>query len=151
MHAIKYHICYVILRKKDLKDVRITKARIDSECWTDHRLVFSKMNMRLRPNFRKQKKAIRTSLRIGNLQNPHTSELLLIKIQEEVDVHYQNEVTYVETAWAQIKNTIKTASEEILGSEQGRKQEDWFRKNEAVIKEILERKQNVLQAILRPQ
>ena len=83
------------------------------------------MNMRLRPNFRKQKKAIRTRLRIGNLQNPQTSELLRIKVQEELDVHYQNEVTDVETAWTHIKNTTKTASEEILGSEQGRKQEDW--------------------------
>ena len=80
--------------------------------------------------------------------NPQT-ELLRIKVQEELDAHDQNEVTDVETAWTHIKNTIKTASEEILGSEQGRKQEDWFRENEAVIKEILERKQNALQAILR--
>ena len=92
---------------------------------------------------------IRTRLRIGNLQNQQTSELLRIKVQEELNVHDQKEVTDVESAWTHIKNTVKTASEEILGSQQGRKQEDWFRENEAVIKEILERKQNDLQAILR--
>ena len=31
----------------DLKDVRITKTRINNECWTDHRLVISKMNIPL--------------------------------------------------------------------------------------------------------
>ena len=65
------------------------------------------MNMRLRRNFRKTKKTIRTRLRIGNLQNPQTSELLRIKVQEELDVHFQNEVTDVETAWTHIKSTIK--------------------------------------------
>ena len=121
---------------RDLKDIRITKALIDSERWTDYRLVISKMNMRLRPNFRKPKKAIRARLCIGNFQNPQTSELLRMKVQEELNVHDQNEVADVETAWTHIKNTIKTASEEILGSKQGRNQEDWFRDIEAIIKEI---------------
>ena len=47
-------------------------------------------------------------------------------------MHDQNDVTDdVETAWTHIKNIIITVSEEILGSEQGGKQENWFRENEA--------------------
>ena len=54
-------INYINVRKRDLKDVRITKAYMDSECWTDHRLVISKMKMHLRPNFQNLKRRYRVA------------------------------------------------------------------------------------------
>lgn len=47
-------IDYVIVRRKDRQDVRSTKAMCGADCWTDHRLLVSKMSIRVRPSRRPQ-------------------------------------------------------------------------------------------------
>ena len=45
MHPRSKHwhlIDYVIVRRKDRQDVRVTKTMCGADCWTDHRLVVSK-------------------------------------------------------------------------------------------------------------
>ena len=40
--SLKAHACmidYVITRKNDASDVRVTKSMCGAECWTDHRLL----------------------------------------------------------------------------------------------------------------
>ena len=48
MHPRSKHwhlIDYVIVRRKDRQDVRVTKTMYGADCWTDHRLVVSKLNL----------------------------------------------------------------------------------------------------------
>ena len=47
-------IDYVILRRKDRQDVTVTKTMCGADCWTDHRLVVSKLNLRIQPARRPQ-------------------------------------------------------------------------------------------------
>ena len=57
MHPRSKHwhlIDYVIVRRTDRQDVRVTKCGAD--CWTDHRLVVSKLNLRIQPAKRRQGK-----------------------------------------------------------------------------------------------
>ena len=57
MHPRSKHwhlIDYIIVRKKDLKDVKVTKAMCGADCWTDHRLVLSKMKLFVQPRRRPQ-------------------------------------------------------------------------------------------------
>ena len=42
-------IDYVIVRRKDRQNVRVTKTMCGADCWTDHRLVVSKRNLRIQP------------------------------------------------------------------------------------------------------
>lgn len=52
MHPRSKHwhlIDYVIVRRRDRQDVRVTKAMCGAECWTDHRLIISKVNLRIQP------------------------------------------------------------------------------------------------------
>ena len=47
MHPRSKHwhlIDYVIVRRKDRQDVRVTKTMCGADCWTDHRLFVSKLN-----------------------------------------------------------------------------------------------------------
>ena len=58
MHPRSKHwhlIDYVIVRKKDRQNVRVTKAMCGVECWTDHRLI-SKLNISTQPKRRPQGK-----------------------------------------------------------------------------------------------
>ena len=45
----RHFIDYVIVRRKDRQDVRVTKTMCGADCWTDHRLVVSKLNLRSQP------------------------------------------------------------------------------------------------------
>lgn len=55
MHPCSKHwhlIDYVIVRKKDRQDVRVTKSMCGlglADCWTDHRLIISKLNLHISP------------------------------------------------------------------------------------------------------
>ena len=52
MHPRSKHwhlIDYVITRKKDATDVRLTKSMYGAECWTDHRLLVAKLTLRIQP------------------------------------------------------------------------------------------------------
>ena len=51
-------IDYVIVRKKNRQDVRVTKTMCGADCWTDHRLVVSKHNLRIQPVRRPQGKKV---------------------------------------------------------------------------------------------
>ena len=48
MHPRSKHwhlIDYIIVRRRDRCDVRVTKAMCGADCWTDHRLILSKVNL----------------------------------------------------------------------------------------------------------
>ncbi|KXJ24441.1 hypothetical protein AC249_AIPGENE22595 [Exaiptasia diaphana] len=47
---------YIITRRSDRGDVCVTKAMCGAECWTDHRLVISKLDIHIRPKHRPQGK-----------------------------------------------------------------------------------------------
>nr|VZI50622.1 unnamed protein product [Spirometra erinaceieuropaei] len=47
---------YVLVRRRDQRDVLVTKAIAGADGWTDHRLVISKMRIRLQPRRRPQAK-----------------------------------------------------------------------------------------------
>ena len=52
MHPRSKHwhlIDYIIVRQEDRSDVRITKSMCGADCWTDHRLLVSKLNLTVQP------------------------------------------------------------------------------------------------------
>ncbi len=63
-------IDYVIVRQRDIPDVRITRTLRGAECWTDHRLVRAILNLRVAPLQRNRPKTIRTSFNTAKLKHP---------------------------------------------------------------------------------
>ena len=71
MHPCSKHwhlIDYVIVRRKDRQDVRVTKTMCGADCWTDHRLVVSKLNQRIQPVRRPQGKKVPKKLDVSKLK-----------------------------------------------------------------------------------
>ena len=56
MHPDPHLIDYVIVPRTDKQDVRVTKAMCGTDCWTDHRLVVGKLNLKIQPVRRPQGK-----------------------------------------------------------------------------------------------
>ena len=69
-------IDYVIVRRKDTQDVRVTEIMCGAHCWTNHRLVVSKLNLRIQPARRPQGKKV-----------PETGCLQADTRQQEASLH----------------------------------------------------------------
>lgn len=63
-----WHLIDYIMRRSDRHDVRVTKAMCGAECWTDHRLIISKLNIRIKPSRRPQGQRRVKRLNITRLQ-----------------------------------------------------------------------------------
>ena len=63
-------IDFIIVRQRDTRDVRVTRAMRGVECWTDHRLVRSTMKLYTPPPYRNGPKTVRASYNTSKLKNP---------------------------------------------------------------------------------
>ena len=78
MHPRSKHwhlIDYVIVRRKDRQDVRVTKTMCGADCWTDHRLVVSKLNLRIQPVRRPQGKKVPKKLDVSKLKQDREASI----------------------------------------------------------------------------
>ena len=78
MHPRSKHwhlIDYVIVWRKDRQDVRVTKTICGADCWTDHRLIGTKLNLRIQPALRPQGKKAPKRLAVSNLRQDNKTNL----------------------------------------------------------------------------
>ncbi|BHF82588.1 hypothetical protein SprV_0802572700 [Sparganum proliferum] len=148
---------YVLVRRRDQRDVLVTKAIVGADGWTDHRLVISKMRIRLQPRRRPQGKRPPGKLNIALLSLPahhlHFSNELAQRLDnlpvaavaaaEAVDVAAEN--ASVENRWCQLRDTIQSKALAVLGRAR-RQHQDWFDDNDAVISNLLAEKNRLHKA-----
>ncbi|BHF73354.1 hypothetical protein SprV_0401643500 [Sparganum proliferum] len=112
---------YVLVRRRDQRDVLVTKAIAGADGWTDHRLVISKMRIRLQPRRRPQGKRPPGKLNIAllslSVHHLHFSNELAQRLDnlpiaavaaaaEAVNVAAEN--AFVENRWCQLRDTIQS-------------------------------------------
>nr|VZI46575.1 unnamed protein product [Spirometra erinaceieuropaei] len=94
---------YVLVRSRDQQDVLVTKAIAGADGWTDHRLVISKMRIRLQPRRRPQGANPEAMGRVLqsrpqspplSISNAVINQLSQVDISADPDLpHYLNETT----------------------------------------------------------
>ena len=87
MHSRSKHwhlIDYVLVSRKDRQDVRVTKAICGAECWTDHRLVISKLNIKIKPKQRPQGTKAPKRLNISQLKTPDIKQSFMDTLTERL-------------------------------------------------------------------
>ena len=136
-----HQIDFVIVRQRDLQDVRITRALTGAECWTDHRLLRSKVQVITRKPHRPQKKRMRPKrLDTSKLHSADAKALLLTTLQKNLsDVAQHQHGNSVEEHWASFRDAVYGASLEVIGLEQ-RRHQDWFDENDDEIMSLLDEK-----------
>ena len=90
MHPRSKHwhlIDYVITRAKDNHDVRVTKAMCGADCWTDHRLIISKLKFRIQPPRHPQGKQASKKL--------NTNKFLLESVSQKLSEDLDSKLTDV--------------------------------------------------------
>nr|VZI43233.1 unnamed protein product [Spirometra erinaceieuropaei] len=131
---------YVLVRRRDQRDVLVMKAIAGADGWTDHRLVISKMRIRLQPRRRPQGKQPTGKLNIALLSLPahhlHFSNELAqrldnLPIAVAADA-VAAENASVENRWCQLRDTVQSTALAVLGRAR-RQHQDWFDDNDAAI------------------
>ena len=149
MHPRSKHwhlIDYVIVRKRDRQDVRVTKSMCGAECWTDHRLIITKLNIRILPKRRPQGKKAPKRFNVAKLKTACCKQSFVNTLEERLE-STPPENQNVEADWASLRELIYSTATEILGP-QSRKHKDWFDENCEDIKQLLDEKHHLHQAYL---
>nr|VZI46851.1 unnamed protein product [Spirometra erinaceieuropaei] len=115
---------YVLVRRRDQRDVLVTKEIAGADGWTDHRLVISKMRIRLQPRRRPQGKRPPGKLNVALLSLPahrlHFSNELAqrldnLPIAAAADDAAAAENASVENRWCQLRDTVQSTALAVLG------------------------------------
>ncbi|XP_046998347.1 uncharacterized protein LOC124613674 [Schistocerca americana] len=145
MHPRSKHwhlIDYVITRQRDKKDILITKAALNiDECWTDHRLLVSRLRV---PKYRKPRSHFsnppRRKFNISNLNNKNVRSHFQDILSEQLNKAPAT-TDDVEQEWTTLKNIIKETAENVVGCS-ARKRSDWFDDNHGEIQAIINAKRD---------
>nr|VZI27867.1 unnamed protein product [Spirometra erinaceieuropaei] len=140
---------YVLVRRRDQRDVLVTKAIAGADEWTDHRLVISKMRIRLQPRRRPQGKRPPGKLNVALLSlhahHLHFNSELAQRLDNLPIAAAAAENAFVEKRWCQLRDTVQSTALAVLGRAP-RQHQDWFDDNDAVIRNLLAEKNRLHKA-----
>ena len=117
MHPRSKHwhlIDYVITRKTDASDVRVTKSMCGAECWTDHRLLVSKHTLLIQPQRRPQGGQLIYSINDTHLRDKSVSEDLTRELDGKLAELHLGQAT-IEEDWVLLRDKIHDAAFQLLG------------------------------------
>ena len=138
---------YVIVRRKDRQDVRVTKTMCGADCWNDYRLVVSKHNLRIQPVRRPQGKKVPKKLDVSKLKQDSKRKAFVNDLCSRLDA-LEHSSEDVDESWTVFRDTVHSSAMDSLGPV-SRKHQDWFDENDKEIQGLLEEKHQKHKAYLR--
>ena len=149
MHPCSKHwhlIDYVIVRRKDRHDVRVTKPMCGADCWTDHRLVVSKLNLRIQPVRRPRQEGVK-EIRCLKLKQDSKRQAFVNELCSRLDA-LEHSSEDVDESWTVFRDTVHSSAMDSL-EPVSRKHQDCFDENYKEIQGLLEKKHQKHKAYLR--
>lgn len=145
-----WHILdYAIVRRKDLRDVVITRAMRGADGWTDHRLVRTTMKLCIRPPARRQPPLSR--LNLNSLNDPvkrnSFQEIVGTRLSDPNQPVFPPTQEGLNQNWDHVSNILLDSATSILGTTK-RKHRDWFDEQAPDIHNLLEEKNKAHQAAI---
>ena len=143
-------IDYVNVRRRDLNEVKITRAMRGAECSTDHRLIHSTLRLTVRPSARRKKP--RHKLNVHAAHNQNIREKLRNAIDQSLS-HISTTSTIYCTSnltieWQALSSALLIAPQSTLGNME-RWNQDWFDDNATDIRSTIHDKITAHDALLR--
>lgn len=148
MHPRSKHwhlIDYAVVRQRDLSQVQITRVMRGAHCWTDHRLIVTKLRLRLRHPRRSPVKTY-ACLDIEKLRNTEVREKYAEALSEKLLP--ADEVGGVDAAWEALSSHIMESASTALGRK-CRRNEDWFDGNDETLRAAFDKHRDLLRQYRR--
>ena len=131
----RWHLIdYVIVRQPDLSDVKLTRAVIPTTIWSDHRLVRSRIDIRVSPQIRASSGASRKKLNVQALKSDAVRTELADSLTEKLTETPASANPASE--WESLKNVTLQTAENVLGFKES-KHRDWFDEQDKEISPLL--------------
>ena len=115
-------------RRKDRQDVRVTKTMCGADCWTDHRLIVSKLNLRIQPARWPQ---VPKRLDVSKLKQDSKRQAFINDICSRLDA-MELRSDDPEENWTVFRDTVHSSAMDSIGPV-SRKHKDWFDENDEEI------------------
>ena len=131
-------IDYVIMRRKDTQYVRMTKNPCGADCWKDHSLVVSKLNLCIQPARRPQGKKVPKILDISKLKQDSKRQAFVNDICSRFDA-LEHSLEDPDENWRAWRDTVYSSAMYSLGPV-SRKHQDCFDGNDEETQGLLEEK-----------
>ena len=109
-----------------------------ADCWTNHRLVVSKLNLRIQPVRRPQGKKVPKKLDVSKLKQDSKRQAFVNDLCSRLDALEHSSEDVVES-WTVFRDTFHSSAMDSLGPV-SRKHQDWFDENDNEIQGLLEEK-----------
>ncbi|KAJ2950085.1 hypothetical protein O0L34_g11426 [Tuta absoluta] len=143
MHPRSKHwhlIDYAIMRQRDISQVQITRVMRGAHCWTDHRLVVTKLRLRLR---RPRRSIVKkpAGLNVDRLKDREVRVKYAEALTEKLSP--TNETSDVGAAWETLSCHLMEAASATLGAKD-RHSEDWFDDNGEVLQAAFDKHRELL-------
>ena len=143
MHPRSKHwhlIDYAITRQRDISQVLVTRAMRGAHCWTDHRLIVTKLRLCLRRPFRASRKKPQ-NINIEKLKHPGPRS----KYAETLacDIHSHQNTGDIDADWNALSSSILDVAINTIGIKNKRKQ-DWFDENDEVLSKAIAKHRELL-------
>ena len=132
MHMRSRHwhqLDHILANSKARVFVKITKASLTADCFTDHRLLMCKCKI----------SAVKKK---GNLKPPKKLDTTMTKERKEIlQRFFQEKLPDAEADWKQLKSVLSDAAKHVFGKEK-RKHHDWFDEHDEEIQQLLKEKKD---------
>ena len=132
------------MHRTDRQIVRVTETMCGADWWTDHRLVVSKLNLRIQPARRPKGKKAPKRLDVSKLNQDSMRQAFLTdncNQLESINLSSENP----EENWTVFHKTVHSSPATTLGHP-SRKHQDWFDENDYKIQRLLEEKHRLHKA-----
>ena len=125
----------------------MTKTICGADCWTDHRFLVSKLNLRNQPVRRPQGKKVPKKLDVSKLKYFCKRQAFVNDLCSRLDA-LKHSSEDVDESWTVFRDTVHSSAIDSLGLE-SRKHQDCFDENDKEIQGLLEEKHPKHKAYLR--
>ena len=109
-----------------------------ADCWTDHRLVVSKLNLRIQPVRRPQGKKVPKKLDVSEMKQDSKRQAFVNDLCSRLDA-LEHSSKDVDEVWTVFRDNVHSSAMDLLGPV-SRKHQDWFDENDKEIQGLLDEK-----------
>ncbi|KAK3868796.1 hypothetical protein Pcinc_025834 [Petrolisthes cinctipes] len=115
-----------------------------ADCWTDHRLIISKLNIHIQPQRRPQGQRVAKRLDFSKLECSLAAQELVSALDCKL-ADLQANSDDIEKDWKTLKTSVYSTALQVLGPAT-RNHQDWFDANDTEIQKLLKEKRQLLRA-----
>ena len=132
MHPRSRHwhmIDFIVTRCRDKMDIHSTRAMRGANCWTDHKMLMSKVAFRTRQKHNRQGTSKPTKLNTAKLNTISHRESFEQEMDSALTQWEEKENSTPDEEWAALQQVVCNTAKTYLGKPE-RKHQDWFAPNE---------------------